>query len=206
MKDLFYVSLFLIIPIRVQAQFNTVKRMKHLLEVQVNITNAEKDCADQKIVSKKSLIKSSYLAASMPLAAPYIDSNYGNRQDPLTGNIKFHAGIDFKGASDSVMVILPGKVSKVAYSEGLGNYVEVAHNDFTTVYGHLSIILVWEGLKLESGTVVGLTGSTGRSTGDHLHFALKYKSRIIDPTPFLNELYRANELNFRREATALSKN
>ncbi len=188
MKHLFYVSLFFIILIRVQAQFNTVKRMKHLLEVQVNITNAEKDSAGQKIVSKKPLIKSSYLAASMPLAAPYINSNYGNRQDPLTGKIKFHAGIDFKGASDSVMVILPGKVSKIAYSGGLGNYIEVAHNDFTTVYGHLSIILVWEGLKLESGTVIGLTGSTGRSTGDHLHFALKYKSRIIDPATFLDEL------------------
>ncbi|QNF31359.1 M23 family metallopeptidase (plasmid) [Adhaeribacter swui] len=206
MKLSLLLILFFLIASSTQAQFNTVKKQKPLLEIQADTVNQPGTTSNPENLPKPASVKPDYLAASMPLTAPYINSGYGNRMDPLTGKTRFHAGIDFKGASDSVMVILPGRVSKVGYSGGLGNYVEVTHADFTTVYGHLSGIAVREGMYIKAGTLIGLTGSTGRSTGDHLHFALKYKGRIVNPTPFLDEIYRATELNYRRKITALGNN
>ncbi|PRY09057.1 peptidase M23-like protein [Pontibacter ummariensis] len=85
---------------------------------------------------------------------------------------------------------MPGKVSKVGYSKGLGNYIEVAHGAYRSVYGHLSTILVREEALVQAGTVLAITGSTGRSTGEHLHFSLKHGARVVDPTPYLDLIYR----------------
>lgn len=96
------------------------------------------------------------------------------------------------------MAIMPGKVKKVAYSRGLGNYIEVEHGEFISIYGHLAFVMVREGLNIKAGSVIGITGSTGRSTGDHLHFAIKYKGKVINPTPFLDLIYHTLELNAQK--------
>jgi len=196
----------LAIQITAYSQFNTVKKIKILPQIQVD-SIADKSKLQNIIVATDPIDSIRYemtkqqpeSTVSMPLSRLVINSNFGPRRDPLTGEVKFHEGIDFKGYSDSVMVIMPGEVKKVAYSRGLGNYIEVEHGEFKTTYGHLAFIMVREKTIVNAGQVIGITGSTGRSTGDHLHFAIKHKGRIINPTPFLDLIYKTLEISARRK-------
>lgn len=84
-----------------------------------------------------------------------------------------------------------GTVSPIL--SGLGNYVEVRHGDFTSIYGHLYSVLVNAKQAVEAGQPIGISGSTGRSTGEHLHFQMEYKDKTIDPKPildYINEVIR----------------
>jgi len=109
-------------------------------------------------------------------------------EPPYAGYPHFHTGIDLVApfgtavyAADDGMVALVG-----SSSSGYGNYVVIAHaGGFDTLYGHLSTALVKVGQTVTQGTVVGLEGSTGNSTGPHLHFELRIGQRPVDPTPYL---------------------
>jgi len=198
-------------PTMAYSQFNTITKVKILPHVQVDSakTKAKFPALSLQYIDStryKPVVKPVGNMISMPLSRPIINSNFGNRVDPLTGKDMFHYGIDFKGYADSVMVIMPGQVKKVAYSRSLGNYIEVEHGDFKTTYGHLSFVMVREKMKVDAGTVIGITGSTGRSTGDHLHFAIKHKGSIIDPLPFLDIIYQTLEVNARKKTVNLSRN
>lgn len=197
------------LPTASYSQFNTIKKIKTLPQIQIDTANE-----GEKVESSLPIDSLRFMAAdkrpgavvSMPLFRPIINSTYGNRMDPLTGKESFHQGIDFKGAADSVMVVMPGEVKKVAYSRGLGNYIEVEHGDFKTTYGHLSFVMVREKTKVNAGTVIGITGSTGRSTGDHLHFAIKHKGRSINPLPFLDIIYREVQTSTRKKDLSQIRN
>lgn len=203
MKKIIYVVALMALNVRAYSQFNTIKAVKKLPRIEIdtvyNNPNQESQAQTLDPSVIKLIEKQTGALVSMPLSHPIINSNFGHRIDPLTGKEKFHYGIDFKGASDSVMVIMPGEVKKVAYSRGFGNYIEVEHGDFKTTYGHLSFVMVREKMKLNAGQVIGITGNTGRSTGDHLHFAIKHKGRNINPIPFLDLIYRSMELNAKRQ-------
>lgn len=199
----------LVIHCSASAQFNTIKKVKSLPQIQIDSAGEKTKVPGSLLLLGaidstrfKKVEKHRGAVVSMPLTRPIINSGFGNRIDPLTGKEKHHYGIDFKGVADSVMVVMPGQVKKVAYSRGLGNYIEVEHGDFKTTYGHLSFVMVREKTKIAAGTVIGITGSTGRSTGEHLHFAIKHKGRIIDPAPFLDIIYRTLELNARKRELA----
>jgi murein DD-endopeptidase MepM/ murein hydrolase activator NlpD len=116
-----------------------------------------------------------------------ISSNYGNRTDPFTGGRAFHAGIDFPAPrGTTVMSAGHGKVTFVGQRSGYGNVVEVTHSSgLLTRYGHLSAFLVKEGQVVNAGTPIAKVGSTGRSTGPHLHFEVRSKDRAVDPGKFL---------------------
>jgi len=109
-------------------------------------------------------------------------------EPPYAGYPHFHTGLDLVApfgspvhAADDGMVALVG-----SSSSGYGNYVVIAHaGGFDTLYGHLSTALVKVGQTVTQGTVVGLEGSTGNSTGPHLHFELRVGQRPVDPTPYL---------------------
>lgn len=195
----------------VYAQFNTIKKIRNLPQIQMDTATVVK--APQGLApgfqplnsafilsDSAKLAQSPYeitLLVSMPLSRNYINSYYGNRTDPISGKTKFHHGLDFNGNSDSVMSVLKGRVRKVAYSRELGNYIEVEHGDYRSIYGHLSYVLVREKQEVIAGTVIGITGTTGRSTGEHLHFALKHKGKTINPTPFLDAIHQTVELQAR---------
>jgi murein DD-endopeptidase MepM/ murein hydrolase activator NlpD len=205
----FVIGVLLVVHYSAAAQFNTIKKIKSLPQVQIDTLQQKPKLSGPLVVLEvigstkyKPVQRPAGGLVSMPLARPVINSTFGNRTDPLTGRESFHQGIDFKSYADSVMVIMPGEVKKVAYSRGLGNYIEVEHGYFKTTYGHLSFVMVREKMKVTAGTVIGITGSTGRSTGDHLHFAIKHKGKIIDPSPFLDIIYRTLELNARKNKTA----
>jgi murein DD-endopeptidase MepM/ murein hydrolase activator NlpD len=117
-----------------------------------------------------------------------ITSMFGYRSDPFdTENAEYHPGIDFKGAKgDPVHVTADGKVVFTGSKGGYGNCIIVQHkNDFQTLYGHLSHINVEEGQSVHTGDVIGKVGSTGRSTGTHLHYEVRKDGKPINPIKFL---------------------
>jgi murein DD-endopeptidase MepM/ murein hydrolase activator NlpD len=116
-----------------------------------------------------------------------LSSGFGWRRDPLTGQRAFHSGLDITAAPGRpVASTASGVVVKTLQYGGLGRAVYVAHGfGRTTVYGHLSRILVTPGQRVERGETLGLVGSTGRSTGYHLHYEVQVDGGAVNPLPFL---------------------
>ena len=120
-----------------------------------------------------------------------ITNEFGQRRNPFGGlSYEFHAGMDISGDTGDVVVApANGVVSKAGWLGGYGNMVELNHgNGLTTRYGHLSKLGVRAGDKLQRGQILGLVGSTGRSTGAHLHFEVRLNDRPINPRRFLPPL------------------
>jgi len=127
---------------------------------------------------------------SIPLGAPTagrITSNFGKRVDPINSRPAFHEGVDIKNAFKSpIKVTADGVVARSGYTKGFGNFVVVSHgNGFKTRYFHLSKRAVKRGETVKRGQVIGYLGSTGRSTGPHLHYEIKYKNKPVNPTKFM---------------------
>lgn len=114
-------------------------------------------------------------------------SGFGVRSDPFLGRPAMHTGLDFRAASgDPVRATANGKVASAGWSGGYGRMVEIDHgNGLSTRYGHLSEILVKVGESVKIGQVVGAVGSTGRSTGPHLHYETRIDGEAVDPQKFL---------------------
>lgn len=129
----------------------------------------------------------------LPMGAPIknvrITSKYGKRNDPFTGAPKQHRGIDFAGKiGTELLAVAPGRVISAGERVGYGTTVEIDHGlGFTTLYAHLSKITVSRGDWVRPGTIVGLGGSSGRSTGPHLHYEIRYKGNPFDPEKFVKE-------------------
>jgi murein DD-endopeptidase MepM/ murein hydrolase activator NlpD len=127
----------------------------------------------------------------MPLSKPMkgytVSSGFGHRLDPIRKIYATHSGIDFVGKFKSrVLATAPGVVVLAEMNGAYGMCVEIDHgNGLRTRYGHMSKILVHEGQKLGRGQVVGLQGNTGRSTGSHLHYEVRYDGVAVDPETFL---------------------
>ncbi|MBZ9980231.1 MULTISPECIES: M23 family metallopeptidase [unclassified Mesorhizobium] len=130
-------------------------------------------------------------ARRLPLANPApghsVTSPFGVRTDPILGTAALHSGMDFRAPIGmAAKVTAPGVVIKAGWNGGYGRMVEVDHgNGFATRYGHLSEIDVTVGEKVDAGAVIGKTGSSGRSTGPHLHYEVRRNGEAIDPLRFL---------------------
>ncbi len=130
-------------------------------------------------------------ARRLPLANPapghVVTSPFGVRTDPLLGTAALYSGMDFRApVGMPARVTAPGVVVKAGWNGGYGRMVEVDHGQgFTTRYGHLSKILVSVGQKLKAGEVIGQTGSSGRSTGPHLHYEVRRNGEAVNPLRFL---------------------
>jgi murein DD-endopeptidase MepM/ murein hydrolase activator NlpD len=126
------------------------------------------------------------IALQLPLTRPMtspITSGYGARLDPFLGRPAMHTGIDFRAPAGSLArATAGGTVITAGFSGGYGNMVEIDHgNGVTTRYGHLSEIDVTVGQVVAKDAVIGRTGSTGRSTGPHLHYEVRIDGAAIDP-------------------------
>lgn len=117
-----------------------------------------------------------------------VSSNFGWRTDPIHGQKKFHQGIDLAAAEGTtVRACMPGRVILSDYREGYGNVVVVDHgNGFTTLYAHNRENVVSDGDWVRGGEPLAHLGSTGRSTGPHLHFEVRRNGRHLDPSDFLD--------------------
>jgi murein DD-endopeptidase MepM/ murein hydrolase activator NlpD len=129
----------------------------------------------------------------VPLTTPVhggqfeVTSGFGPRVDPFTGHVAFHPGVDFAGPwGSTVAATAPGTVVYAGPHAGYGNLVEIDHGyGFHTRYGHLSSVLVRTGSRVEKGTPVGRLGSTGRSTGPHVHYEVWLASKLRDPAKYI---------------------
>lgn len=123
----------------------------------------------------------------VPAADQRITSAYGYRRDPFTGGGAMHNGIDFKGAYGSaIFAAATGEVTFAGWKGGYGRTIEITHpNGIVTRYAHLARIDVTVGQPVDAGDTIGGLGSSGRSTGPHLHFEVRINGRAVNPRPFL---------------------
>ncbi len=123
-----------------------------------------------------------------PVTSQRMSSGFGNRRDPFTGGRAFHSGLDFPVPTGTIVLSAgDGKVTFAGRRSGYGNTVEVTHaNGLVTRYAHLSAIIVSEGQSVRAGMPIAKAGSTGRSTGPHLHFEVRRNDKALDPIAFIN--------------------
>ncbi len=123
----------------------------------------------------------------MPADAGSISSGFGVRRDPFRGHAAMHSGLDFRGPYGSpIRAAAAGKVTFVGFKGGYGRTVEVSHGSgMITRYAHMSRSAAQVGQKVDAGAVIGAIGSSGRSTGPHLHFEVRINGRAVNPRPFL---------------------
>jgi murein DD-endopeptidase MepM/ murein hydrolase activator NlpD len=132
----------------------------------------------------------SRIASSTPTVAPVrglLNSGFGPRKDPFTGEGSFHPGLDISTRRhEPVLATAEGVVVKSGWSGDYGKEVEIAHSTgYMTIYGHLDEILVKDGQRVHRGEKVGLVGSTGRSTGPHLHYEVRKDDRAVNPLEYI---------------------
>ncbi|MEJ2346646.1 MAG: M23 family metallopeptidase [Gammaproteobacteria bacterium] len=125
--------------------------------------------------------------AGRPVKHGWLSSGYGYRADPFTGKREFHKGLDFAGKMGSpVIAVAAGVVTWSGKRYGYGNMVELDHgNGYSTRYAHNSKILVKVGERVKKGQTIALMGSTGRSTGPHVHFEVLHNGREVNPSKYV---------------------
>lgn len=186
-----------------QAQFNTVAAVSARYKVEVlrtatdktetpsekaapvPDTSAELLAAASSVEVDRKMWQERYLSVSYPLRRIRITSPYGYRKDPFTGKKRFHGGLDLHARGDEVLAMMEGVVVKVGQDKTSGKYVTLRHGRYTVSYCHLSKVLAVKGAVVRPRDVVGITGSTGRSTGEHLHITCKLDGKSVDPTVIL---------------------
>jgi murein DD-endopeptidase MepM/ murein hydrolase activator NlpD len=137
-----------------------------------------------------SQMKEEVFPEGRPIKRGWISSYYGMRTNPFTGKLQLHKGMDFAGKSGShVLAVAGGVVTWSSKRYGYGNLVEINHgNGFVTRYGHNKENLVQVGDTVNKGQEIALMGSTGRSTGPHVHFEVLQNGRQINPQRFVQRL------------------
>ena len=178
-----------------KAQFNTVSNNvcrykvrkveeKFLLpanqpvdSIQANLLQQETDSVD----SKQKQWISGYPSITYPLKSIKVTSPYGYRRDPFTGKLSWHNGLDLRAKNEPAYSMMEGIVEKTGYDSRSGNYIILRHADFTISYCHLSKVHIAPGTLVFAGTIIGRSGSTGRTTGEHLHLTVKYKKAYLNP-------------------------
>ena len=192
-----------------KAQFNTVSNNvcrykvrkveeKFLLpanqpvdSIQANLLQQETDSVD----SKQKQWISSYSSITYPLKSIKVTSPYGYRRDPITGKQSWHNGLDLRAKNEPAYAMMEGIVEKIGYDSRSGNYVTLKHGNYHVSYCHLSSVIVGKGERVFSGTIVGVTGNTGRSTGCHLHLTCKKDGESFNPTILLNLIEKSFALS-----------
>jgi len=165
--------------------FAQVKRISfHSTNTLENVNSSSLKLLENKYSINGEVKPSFYL----PLSGYKITSVFGWRRHPITGRLDFHQGIDLISKDKIARNIMQGKVMRTGFHKNLGNYVQVDHGHVQSVYGHLSVIMVKVEQNIPIGYPIGITGSTGRVTGEHLHFGIKYNGIFINPWQFLQSL------------------
>ncbi|WP_031295054.1 M23 family metallopeptidase [Sphingobium ummariense] len=128
-----------------------------------------------------------YIPSGRPVEKLSLTSNFGVRSDPFNGGARMHKGIDIPGPMGTpIYATADGIVSRSGWASGYGNLVQISHGSgMETRYGHMSKLLVAPNSYVHRGQVIGLMGSTGRSTGSHLHYEVRVDGQAINPIPFV---------------------
>ncbi len=159
--------------------------------VPLQLTSTESEVDDNALEAQLRILETTGNREFLPTIWAHsgkINNEYGFRRNPFGGgSYEFHPGLDIDGnKGDTVIAPAKGVVVKAGWQGGYGNLIEIDHgNGLTTRYGHLSKIGVQIGDTVERGQLIGLVGSTGRSTGPHLHYEIRFADRAINPRRFL---------------------
>lgn len=161
-------------------------------ELSRQIENREQQLATLNSLLVNRRLKEDIFVAGRPVEKGWISSRYGRRTDPFTGRATWHSGLDFAGKEGAnVMAVAAGVVTMSEDRDGYGHMVEINHgNGFTTRYAHNKENKVELGDVVKKGQVVALLGSTGRSTGPHVHFEVYKNGRPVDPAAYINRTLR----------------
>jgi len=161
-----------------------------LAAVDAEFTNAGRQLSVLEALLFDQKLERDAMPSRAPVAGSYITSGYGGRADPFGGGSQFHKGIDFDARTgDTVMTVADGVVSFSGVRSGYGNVVAVDHgNGFVTRYAHNSRNTVRVGDLVRVGQEIAKAGSTGRSTGAHVHFEVWENGRVHNPRKFLGEV------------------
>ena len=128
-----------------------------------------------------------------PVKQGWLSSPFGRRTDPFNGQLAWHAGIDFATgeAGEDVIAVAAGVVTAAGERQGYGLTVDINHgNGYVTRYGHAEKLLVDVGEIIQKGQTIALVGSTGRSTGPHVHFEVYKHGRVVDPASYIQRTER----------------
>lgn len=162
------------------------------LDAMIDSLDAQIDDRRRQLTALQSLILTRELARQIvpggrPVESGYISSLYGQRTDPFHGNQTNHPGLDFAGAAGTqVLAVADGIVSHAGTDGGYGRSIEITHgNGYVTRYAHNAKLLVAPGQTVRRGDPIALMGSTGRSTGTHLHFEVMRDGRRVNPLSFV---------------------
>jgi murein DD-endopeptidase MepM/ murein hydrolase activator NlpD len=130
---------------------------------------------------------SNNIPSGRPVAKLSLTSNFGVRSDPFNGGARMHKGIDIPGPTGTpIYATADGIVSRAGWASGYGNLVQISHGGgMETRYGHMSKLIVAANSYVHRGQLIGLMGSTGRSTGSHLHYEVRVDGQAINPIPFV---------------------
>lgn len=147
-----------------------------------------------RIMSQKKWQNNVNYLANLPVRNGKVTSHYGYRADPFTGRAAFHSGMDFSGPEgEDIYAVAAGIVSFAGQKAGYGNVVEVTHGDgYVTRYAHASRLAAKQGDMVAKDQVIAYMGSTGRSTGTHLHYEVLANGRQIDPRTFVSMALKNN--------------
>lgn len=160
-------------------------RMIDELEDRLSLRDAQLGALEGVILQRE--LREQTLPDGRPVRRGYISSYFGERQDPFTGHQSFHKGVDFAGPRGSdVVAVGAGVVTFAGYHAGYGGVVEISHGDgYVTRYAHNQRVKVQPGQTVARGDVVALMGSTGRSTGPHVHFEVLRNGRPVNPLGYV---------------------
>jgi murein DD-endopeptidase MepM/ murein hydrolase activator NlpD len=169
----------------VSAQIPDLSAMLTTLERRVDLRDSQLTALENVILARE--LKAQIHPEGRPVTDGFISSYFGEREDPFSGHEAYHKGVDFAGTTGSnVIAVAAGVVTWAGERSGYGNLVEINHGDgYVTRYAHNARTLVTVGQTVKRGEPVALMGSTGRSTGPHVHFEVLRNGRQVDPLSFI---------------------
>jgi murein DD-endopeptidase MepM/ murein hydrolase activator NlpD len=169
----------------VSAQIPDLNLMFNQVESRMELRDAQFGALENVILARK--LNEEIHPEGRPVHHGFISSGFGERQDPFTGEEAVHKGVDFAGSrGDEVVAVAAGVITWAGERAGYGRLVEISHgNGFTTRYGHNQQSLVNVGDTVTRGEPIALMGSTGHSTGPHVHFEVLRNGHQVDPVTFI---------------------
>jgi murein DD-endopeptidase MepM/ murein hydrolase activator NlpD len=169
----------------VSAQIPDLTKMLTQLEQRVNLRDSQLAALENVILARE--LKEEIHPEGRPVTRGFVSSYFGERADPFDGREAFHKGVDFAGAvGDKVVAVAEGVVTWAGERSGFGKLIEINHGDgYITRYAHNQRTLVAVGQMVKRGETVALMGSTGHSTGPHVHFEVLRNGRQVDPLSFI---------------------
>lgn len=172
--------------------FSVPELSKMIDQLSARLSDREKQLRLLDSLMSRKKIEDDRFVAGRPITWGWLSSHYGYRSDPFTGRRAWHDGVDLAGKEGSdVIAVAAGVVTWAGKRSGYGNLVEIDHGDgLTTRYGHNKAVKVAVGDVVQKGQTIGLMGSTGRSTGPHVHFEVRRNGHSLNPEKYIQRASR----------------